>query len=68
MCGGTTYKSVMEQYITGLENRYKSRVINFSVRYKKYGWAPIYLRAEFENKKFIQYLFIILNLVMPSII
>ena len=49
ICYGSTLQEVHMQYIESLERKYKSRVINFTVRYKKYGWTPLYIRAEFEN-------------------
>ncbi|QFJ56291.1 Coenzyme F420 hydrogenase/dehydrogenase, beta subunit C-terminal domain [Pseudobutyrivibrio xylanivorans] len=49
ICHGPTYSFVQEQYITMLEKEYKSSVISFSIRYKKNGWMPSYVRAEFAN-------------------
>lgn len=49
LCSGTTPRDVMEQYVAWLENKHSSKIKEFSVRYKKYGWAPIYLRAIFES-------------------
>lgn len=52
ICHGPTIKKVADEYLTALEKKYRSKLIDFSVRYKKNGkWMPIYLRAEFENKK-----------------
>lgn len=49
ICYGSTLQEVHRQYIANLERKYKSRVINFTVRYKKHGWTPPYIFAEFEN-------------------
>ena len=49
ICYGSTLQEVHRQYIETLERKYKSRVINFTVRYKKRGWTPPYIFAEFEN-------------------
>lgn len=51
VCKGPTLQKVHEQYVLYLENKYKSKIKNFSVRYKKYGWIPPYLYAEFYNGK-----------------
>lgn len=51
LCGGTTPRNVMEQYVSWLEDKFKSTLKDFSVRYKKYGWTPMYLRACFKNGK-----------------
>ncbi|MBQ9628574.1 MAG: Coenzyme F420 hydrogenase/dehydrogenase, beta subunit C-terminal domain, partial [Synergistaceae bacterium] len=49
ICYGSTLQEVHRQYIANLESKFKSRVINFTVRYKKHGWTPPYIFAEFEN-------------------
>lgn len=51
ICHGPTYPEVQRQFLDSLENKYKSKVIDFSVRYKKEGWTPPYLYAHFENGK-----------------
>ena len=51
ICMGTTYSKVEEDYIAALEKKYRSKVTDFSVRYKKKGWKPPYVRAVFENGK-----------------
>ena len=51
VCGGATPAEVEKQYIEYLEKKYKSRIIDFSVRYKNPNWTPPYLRAVFENGK-----------------
>ena len=51
ICHGPTLPSVQETCIKELESKYDSKIISFSVRYKKQGWVPPYLHAEFENGK-----------------
>ena len=49
ICHGPTSSQVHRDYVTHLENKYKSKVIDFSVRRKKGAWMPGYLYAKFEN-------------------
>lgn len=51
VCQGPAISKVQEDYIIFLEEIYKSKVIDFSVRYKNPKWTPVYLRAQFENGK-----------------
>ena len=52
VCHGPTVKKVAEEYLDSLEKKYNSKIIDFTVRYKKDGkWTPPYLRAEFKNGK-----------------
>lgn len=51
ICGGPTIPEVAKQYISGLEKKYKSKVVAFSVRYKNPYWTPPYVYAVFENGK-----------------
>ena len=51
LCGGITDDIVHEQYICNLEKIYKSKIVAFSVRYKRDGWTPLYLYARFESGK-----------------
>lgn len=51
ICHGPTLPEVETSYIEALEKKYHSRVKEFSVRYKKDGWVPPYIRAIFENGK-----------------
>ncbi len=51
ICHGPTYAKVHEDYVAHLARKYRSNLTAFSVRYKKHGWKPPYLRAEFENGK-----------------
>ena len=58
ICHGPTYPEVAETYIDFLEKKYRSKIVNFSVRYKNPNWTPGYLLAEFENgKRFIKKFF-----------
>jgi coenzyme F420-reducing hydrogenase beta subunit len=54
VCDGPTEPIVQDQYIELLEKKYKSKIKYFSVRYKKYGWTPPYVRAEFESGKIFE--------------
>lgn len=49
ICHGPTYAMVQRQYIEELEHKYNSKIIDFSARYKKDGWTPAYIHAEFDN-------------------
>lgn len=51
ICHGPTSSEVAKQYIESLEKKFKSKIISFSVRYKKKGWTPPYIFALFENGK-----------------
>lgn len=49
VCYGPTSSKIHKEYVTYLESKYKSKVIDFSVKYKKEAWTPSYLHAEFNN-------------------
>lgn len=49
LCDGVTNANVHEDYVKGIEKKYNSKVVDFSVRHKKDGWIPLYIRAEFED-------------------
>ncbi|MBR2500558.1 MAG: Coenzyme F420 hydrogenase/dehydrogenase, beta subunit C-terminal domain [Clostridia bacterium] len=49
ICHGPTYPQVHYDYIKFLEKKYKSKIVDFSVRRKKDSWTPSYMYAEFEN-------------------
>lgn len=51
ICHGPTRSEVHEQYINWLEKKYKSKIVEFSVRHKEKKWLPGYLYAKFENGK-----------------
>ncbi len=54
ICHGPTLPQVHTDYVRFLERKYKSKIVNFSVRYKKDGWTPAYLHARFDNGKVFQ--------------
>lgn len=49
LCDGVTNANVHEDYVKSIEKLHNSKVISFTVRYKKEGWVPLYIQAEFEN-------------------
>lgn len=49
ICQGPTFPEVQRMYIQRLEEKYKSKAIEFSVRYKTYGWTPPHIRISFQN-------------------
>lgn len=49
VCYGSTSPKIHKEYVTYLESKYESKVIDFSVRYKKEAWTPSYLHAVFDN-------------------
>lgn len=51
ICQGPTFPEAQSSYIELLENKFKSEITFFSVRYKKNGWVPPYVHAEFKNGK-----------------
>lgn len=51
ICQGPTFPEAQASYIDMLEKKYKSKIIFFNVRYKKFGWTPPYVYAKFENGK-----------------
>lgn len=52
ICQGPTFPEVQESYLKRLENRYSSKVCDFTVRYKLSGWsASPFIRVVFNNGK-----------------
>lgn len=51
ICHGPVPQIAQEQYVNYLEKKYRSKILNFSVRRKIESWLPVYLYAEFENGK-----------------
>lgn len=51
ICNGPTFQEVAKQFIDSIEKKYKSDIKEFTVRYKKCGWEPAYIRAVFHNGK-----------------
>lgn len=51
ICHGPTYQSILKTYVEEIENKYSSRVVSLSNRYKNPKWEPTYLMVRFENGK-----------------
>lgn len=51
ICQGPTFPIVEKSYISRLEKCFKSETVSFSVRYKRFGWYPPYIRVIFESGK-----------------
>lgn len=51
LCHGPAAKGVHKSFVEELESKYESKLTNFTIRYKKDGWTPFYIKAEFENGK-----------------
>lgn len=49
ICDGAIPAVVLEQYVDYLENKYSSKLVRLSERYKKGAWLPAYLYGEFAN-------------------
>lgn len=49
ICHGPTSAKVHEEYVSHLEKKYNSKIVEFSVRHKKHEWLPTYLYAKFAN-------------------
>ncbi len=49
VCHGPTSPEVARQFLDRLENKYNSKITDFTLRYKKKGWVPSYIRAVFES-------------------
>ena len=49
ICHGATFNEVHSNYVKDLENKYKSKIIDFTVRYKNNRWTPPYICARFKN-------------------
>ena len=57
ICFGATLKKVHTDYINSLEQKFNSGLTNFTVRYKKFGWTPFYIRAEFQDGRIFDEVF-----------
>lgn len=57
LCHGPSSTDVLRGYIEDLERKYHAKIKAFHVRYKKEGWTPPYVRAEFENGKIYEEVF-----------
>lgn len=51
ICHGPTSQKVHKEYVTYLEKKFKSKIVDFSVRRKEEQWIPSYLYARFKNGK-----------------
>lgn len=49
VCHGPTHTQVHAQYVRYLEEKYGSKVVDFSVKHKEGKWIPTYLYAKFED-------------------
>jgi coenzyme F420-reducing hydrogenase beta subunit len=49
ICHGVTENKVEQMFLDELEEKYKSKIIDFTLRAKPYGWCPFYITAIFEN-------------------
>ncbi len=49
ICHGPTDAKVHREYVAFLQDKYQSRLVDFSVKRKKGSWIPGYLYAAFEN-------------------
>lgn len=54
ICHGPTSIEVHKEYLSSVEKKSKSSVDNFSVRYKKKGWSPPYVRADFKDGSILE--------------
>lgn len=54
ICHGPTSAEVHRQYVNHLEKKFKSKIVEFSVRRKDGAWLPGYLYAKFENGQVFQ--------------
>lgn len=54
VCHGPTSQKVHKEYVSYLENKYQSNLIDFSVRHKKHEWNTGYLYAKFSNGKIFE--------------
>lgn len=57
ICYGPTSAEIHSQYIDYLENKFKGKIIDFSVRRKRESWTPTYLYAKFDNGEIFEKLF-----------
>lgn len=49
ICHGPTSCKIQQEFCDSLERKFNSPISFFSVRYKRNGWKPYFLRADFEN-------------------
>lgn len=51
ICHDPTSREVHTEYLTYLEKKFKSKIVDFSVRYKNKCWGTAFLYAKFANGK-----------------
>lgn len=51
LCHGTPSPSLFSQYTTGIEKRFKSRIIDMNLRDKNKSWHRLHTAIQFENGK-----------------
>ena len=49
ICMGPTSYLIANEYIRKLEKEYRSKIVDFTIRYKIHGWEYPNIKAEFEN-------------------
>lgn len=50
ICHGPTSPKVHTEYCQSLQEEHTGSISEFSVRYKKEGWKPYYIRAKYEDR------------------
>lgn len=58
LCHGTPSPKVFERYVSELEEKYESKIIDFKFRDKKNGWQTATITIKFENGKEISNLLV----------
>lgn len=58
LCHGTPSPKVFKEYISDLEKKYESKVVDFKFRDKKNGWQTATITINFENGKTISNLLV----------
>ena len=53
-CHGVPSPKLFEKYISGLEKKYKDKLISFNFRDKSTGWTSYSYTAKFQNKSFTE--------------
>lgn len=51
ICAGASSYNLLDAQLDWVNKTYKSTVMKFQFRYKKYGWVPCTLRADLKNGK-----------------
>lgn len=58
LCHGTPSPKIFERYISELEEKYESKIVDFKFRDKKNGWQTATITIKFENGKEISNLLV----------